>query len=209
MDDEKFIEKGPAELRMLYQITIDDIKYAKRLQWTTTYYILLTFAAIIGFYFWIKPLNSDLGWDQKIWLLLPALGINILAVYHLMDTQKCQAIYRMRIIAIKERLEKITKDVLDISIKNERDEGKYYGFDYYFLSLVLPFIILITVGLLYVAWSLSYYSDDELCRLLLIFFLVLVNVLCCLILYRKNKALTEDTKETLDKTIKKKYNSRK
>lgn len=33
-----------------YSILIDDIKYLKSRQWTITYYLLLLYAAIIGFY---------------------------------------------------------------------------------------------------------------------------------------------------------------
>ena len=46
---------------MRWQITIDDIRYIKNRQWTVTYYLLLLFAAIIGFYEVITP---EKAWDR-------------------------------------------------------------------------------------------------------------------------------------------------
>ena len=43
------------DFRMKYKILIDDIKYIKSRQWTVTYYLLLLYAAVIGF---SKYLNS-------------------------------------------------------------------------------------------------------------------------------------------------------
>lgn len=109
--------KENEELRLLYQITVDDIKYAKSRQWLTTYYVLLTFAVIIGFYILPEPdVDSEIfvTWYQKLWLLIPAFGINALGIYHVMDTQKRLCGYRMRLTAIKEEFEGKTKKVLDL-----------------------------------------------------------------------------------------------
>ena len=58
--------KENEELRLQYEITVDDIKYANSL---TTYYVLLTFAASIGFYILPEPdVDSEIfmTWYQKL-----------------------------------------------------------------------------------------------------------------------------------------------
>jgi len=55
-----------AEFLKRYSILIDDIKYLKSRQWTITYYLLLLYAAIIGFYKLMgfdKPMGFDKGSD--------------------------------------------------------------------------------------------------------------------------------------------------
>ena len=88
LDDSEFLKKEYAELELSFQITIDDIKFGKRQQWATTYYILLTYAAIIGFHNLIK---DYLCWNQNLYslivLIIIALGINIYGILNIMDTQ--------------------------------------------------------------------------------------------------------------------------
>ena len=113
--------KENEELRLLYQITVDDIKYAKSL---TTYSVLLTFAVIIGFYILPEPdVDSEIfvTWYQKLWLLIPAFGINAFGIYHVTDTQKRLCGYRMRLTAIKEEFEGKTKKVLDLPGEHEEE----------------------------------------------------------------------------------------
>jgi hypothetical protein len=141
--------KEEAELRVLFQIITDDIKYAKRLQWTVTYYVLVTYAAIIGF---VELLNSSLPWREPLYsslILFPAFGINLLGMWHLMDMHKHLSFYRRRLNEIEKKFEPVTRKILDIT---DEPKEKYESYTRYFWSLTLPFIILTTLGLFYVAW---------------------------------------------------------
>ena len=93
IDSEKLSDREAAELRAVYHVIHDDIKYGKRLQWTTTYYALLTFAAIVGF----AKLMYD-GECQYAWFFVILAGsINVVAIYNLMQTQYRLTLYRMQL----------------------------------------------------------------------------------------------------------------
>lgn len=154
-NDEDLVREGE-DLRMLYQISIDDIKVAKGRQWATIYYTLLTFGAIIGFYALTKGFFIYACWPQRLCLLVPAYLVNLLGMFHLVDTQKCLCEYRMRLRAIKEGFTIKAKKVLDITVNGEKEEKKYYGFGYYFWTLVFPFIFLMAIGMFYITWLLLY-----------------------------------------------------
>ncbi len=131
---------------MLYQILVEDIRWAKGRIWTITYYCILTYVVIIGF---LNYMGTDLGplsfLGKLFYLLLPAFGINMLAMWHIMDTHRCMCEYRARLVEINEAMEEATKRTLVF-------EKKYPRFHRYFWGLTLPFILLLMWGLFYVAW---------------------------------------------------------
>lgn len=79
-------EKEGADLRSLFQIITNDIKYPKRLQRTRTYYVLLTYVAIIGFYHYARLELWLTLWEKLLFLGVPPFGIGLLGMWHLMDT---------------------------------------------------------------------------------------------------------------------------
>jgi len=205
MYDEIFLGKERADLRMLYQTSVDDIKYAKSRQWATTYYVLLTFAAIIGFYTLIKPECAHACWIQyltySLLVLLPAFAINVLGMYHVMDTQKYLCLYRMRLTAISEAFEKIAKSVFDIRFEEEREQKHYYGYDRFFISLVLPFIILMLMGVLYIGWLL--FNDKWYLWMPIFMALILGDYLLFRYFFSKlNKPAVEKVKGKLEESLK-------
>ena len=120
MNENKHQEKENEELRLLYQITIGDIENAKRRQWSIVYYILLSFAALIGFYSVTKANFIYDCWYQKLCLLLPTLFVNFFGIYLLMDFQKNMCKYRMRLCEIGEEFEPRARKVLKISVQSCR-----------------------------------------------------------------------------------------
>jgi hypothetical protein len=70
-------------------------------------------------------------------------------MWHLIDMHKHLSFYRQRLGEIKEKFKPVTQKVLDIT---DEPADKYESFTRYFWSLTLPFIILTTLGFLYVAW---------------------------------------------------------
>jgi len=98
MDSNNYGQSTLADFRMLYQVTIDDIRYIKGRQWVVTYYLLLLFAAIIGF-------SETIGLDQidnwrweKLVLSGISVGIAILGICFLIGYQKTLAGYRRRLV---------------------------------------------------------------------------------------------------------------
>jgi len=140
-----------SDLRLLYQINIDNIENAKNRQWRTTYYVLAVFAAIIGFCQLgsIDIYAHGLG-SKVICLLIPAFLFQLLGTYHVLNTHKIQCEYRNKIIAIESQFIGKAKEVVEnIDTEDGRDYRKY---SYYLFKVVLPFYIMMLIGFCFVAW---------------------------------------------------------
>jgi len=98
IENKKYEEDTKKDFRMRWQITIDDIRYIKNRQWTITYYLLLLFAAIIGFYEVITPKEAILPCWQRVVLFLVALYIAGIGTYFLREFQITAARYRKRLV---------------------------------------------------------------------------------------------------------------
>jgi len=85
------------DFRMRYQVIIDDIKYIKNRQWAVTYYLLLLFVAIIGFYKIINPEQVILPW-LRCTLFMIAVGVAVFGILFLNGLEKTLARYRKRLI---------------------------------------------------------------------------------------------------------------
>ena len=142
------LQKEEAEIRTLLSIVVDDIKYAKNKQWSLTYYVLLTYAALIGFCSFLedKPFYDDI--EIKFIIIIPAILISIVGIYNLLDTHKRIAFYRERINKIQKYLSFEPRSI--INIRPEQNSHNYAGFDRYFWFLTVPFIGVIFFGLSYV-----------------------------------------------------------
>ena len=98
IENKDYKEDIKRDFRMRWQITIDDIRYIKNRQWTVTYYLLLLFAAIIGFYEVIIPRDAILPCWQRVVLFLVAIYIAGIGTYFLREFQKTAARYRKRLV---------------------------------------------------------------------------------------------------------------
>jgi hypothetical protein len=98
MDKQVEKDRAMADFRMRYQVTIDDIKYIKTRQWAVTYYLLLLYAAVIGFYKIMKPDHGIIPCWQKVVLYLTIVGIAVFGIFFLNKLEKTLARYRKRLI---------------------------------------------------------------------------------------------------------------
>jgi len=149
--------KRAEELRLLYSISIEDIRYSKNRQWAITYYGLVGYAGIIGFYSLIQQRFGYLCLSQKLFyslpLVLPAFLLTVFCLWHIMDIHFRLIRYRWKLQAIEGTFEATPKQIAE-SGPGYLEIGRYYWpYPGVFLALV-PF------GFLYVAWILygSYIS---------------------------------------------------
>jgi hypothetical protein len=199
MVDEHDLNREFEELRLLFQIAVDDIKYAKRLQWTIGYSILLGFTAIIGLIGLIKFQYQHTCFTQNliyfIPILLTAILINLLGMYHLMDIQHVLSKGRMRLVAIKLRLGNKFQQVIEIADELKGDAQDYYAYKRYF-NWNLQFFGLFAVGIYFVGIMILGDRQDW----FWVFFgaVTILNVCCYVKFYRSNKNKCEKAEENLN-----------
>ncbi|UCG80256.1 MAG: hypothetical protein JSV60_09865 [Desulfobacterales bacterium] len=131
-----------AECRLLYQITADDIRYVRRKQWAITCYGLLLIAAIVGFHdvlFHPAPL-------EKLILVVIAFVIAIAGTLYLIALQKTLSRCQGKLTTISNHFSEFSRQAL---LDPPCD---YSSFRYYFLTLILPFILVMFIGAFFVAW---------------------------------------------------------
>ena len=138
------------ELRLIYQICVNDIENIKRRQWSAVYYIFLSFAAIIGLYHLTKDSLGCVSLYQRPFLYIPGLGINFLGIWILMDIQKRLFLYRKRTEAIEKTFSSVAQEIYKINDQSYEKTDSAEFIDFYFWSLILPFIILMMIGCFYV-----------------------------------------------------------
>ena len=117
MEDEQRNKETPQDFRMRYQVAIDDIKYIKTRQWSVTYYLLLLYAALIGFYRLDNSNGADSACVARV-LAFMAVSVALLGTYYLLDFQWNLSKYRKVIRYIIE-----TKKLSDgfSAHENEKD----------------------------------------------------------------------------------------
>lgn len=99
-DDTKREDKKNEEMRMIYQIFIDDIRHIKNQQWQVTYYGLLIQAAIVGFYEIFNEIEA------KLVLSIISGFISLLGVVFLVIYQINMGRYRKKKREIRETFNK-------------------------------------------------------------------------------------------------------
>lgn len=144
MDGPQYTNERDEQLRMFYQIGTEDIKWAKNNQFRILYYVLLSFAAIIGFCTLIGGKSCAIPLYQKVMFPIIAFLINLLGIWHLLDTHACLALYRKRISAIDPSFTDIVRDILNI--RWETPEEYHSLTKYYFFTISFAFILIIAVG---------------------------------------------------------------
>ncbi len=143
------------DFRMRIPVLIDDIKYIKTRQWTVTYYLLLLYGAIIGFYKLILSSGVEISCIQKSILMLITLSIGGIGTIY-------QVKFHSRLIKYRRLLDKILdenylsqkyidfeKEALGERKRNEKDEIAWIN-DFWLYTL--PFIIMLLIGVAFVSW---------------------------------------------------------
>jgi hypothetical protein len=142
MADQRSSDREAAEFRLLYQVTRDDIRYVKRQQWATTYYVLLLIAAIVAFH---DALFHPTAMEKFILVMLAFL-IVIAGTSYLIIFQKTLLKHRDKLTSIEQHFLKVSRETLLDPLPDLK------SFQYYFLAMVLPFILVMFLGAAFVAW---------------------------------------------------------
>ncbi len=145
------------DFRMRYQITMDDIKYIKSRQWVVTYYLLLLFVAIIGFYKIISPEHGTLPcWQRAILFMIP-VGIAVLGIWFLYRFQKTLARFRTYLIDgilpnLSENFKNAEVEELKARFGKKKWCRKYTSKWRNFSSHTLWFMLMLVGGVFFVFW---------------------------------------------------------
>jgi len=135
-------DREAAEFRLLYQITADDMKYIRRQQWAITCYTLLLIAAVIGFHdilFHPAPL-------EKVILVILAFMIAIAGTLYLITLQRKLSEYGNKLVAMMDNFSEVSRETFMEPLPD------YTSPRYYFLTIVLPFILVMFVAAAFAAW---------------------------------------------------------
>lgn len=150
MDTKVKMESTVADFRMRYQITINDIKYIKTRQWAVTYYLLLLYAAIIGFSEIIKPDQGILPCWQRVVLYLTIVGIAVFGIFLLNNFEKTLARYRKGLIdGIVPNLSEDFKDREEEALKRrfgDKWRDKYIDEHRDFWQFTFYLILMLVIG---------------------------------------------------------------
>jgi hypothetical protein len=87
------------ELRLLYQVSVADLEFFKRQQWSVTNYALLLYAAVVGI---AKLLNDNGTGFERLVLCLVASVVAIFGIYILFVLNNSIAVRRARLAAIRK-----------------------------------------------------------------------------------------------------------
>jgi len=123
--------------RLIYRNQVDGIEAVKHRQWAATNYILLIFAAIIGYAELLNYINVKVAFL----LLLLVFLVSIIGIYHLIDMQFVLTKYRKKLFNIADKKEYNFLKKIDMIADDSADFFKY------FLRITVIFIALVLGGL--------------------------------------------------------------
>jgi hypothetical protein len=181
--------KKDADARSMYEINVEDIRWAKGRIWTSTYYILSLYAGFIALSRtkFFSSNNSDSG--IKLYILVLSTIITMVGIYHLIETHAKLVQYRNRLEKLINIFHQDVRKIITI-------EEKYPDFKRYFISLILPFIIQIIVGHIFVYFSLYEFNCDYFKLILTLAFIIIFGV--CIFCYFKD---WKNKEEPLNSTL--------
>lgn len=148
-------KEAPQDVRMRYQIFIDDIKYIKTRQWTVTYYLLLIFAAIVGFSKAVGlQAKGDFSLGRNLLSLLAFLTA-ALGTFYQCNFQSRIKQYRTLILEIiNEREPKLSDDFAAWDRGSIGDIDEYTSWWKDFWVFTFPFILMLWLGVVFVLFYL-------------------------------------------------------
>jgi hypothetical protein len=196
------MKKEYDDLRLIYQINIDDIRAAKRQEWAIAYNVLLVHAALFGLYniFQSKLVESFCPSQAPIayiGILTIALLANCFGIYLFADITHNLVLYRYRFLAVKKDLGKKANAVLGISKEVEEGGGmEYPRWSRYFYGIVCTFIFFHLMGLIFLTYFLLADSKWRKEFYLLIFGLWTACLFICLL---RSWRKSEDYKDQFKK----------
>jgi hypothetical protein len=150
-----------SDVQMLYRTAIEDIDRVKHRQWSITYYILITYAAIFF-------LNDHKIFNTDIWLLLASWLMCLIGLYHLADMHYTMKRNRGKLETIEANLSVLAQCLSSFAL-----EKRYDSYFYYFWSFTCALSLMLIVGFLIV--GLPYLSNEKI-QLPTLLILVAVSV---------------------------------
>ena len=132
-------DKKDEELRLLYRLTVDDIRYAKRLQWNLVYYCLLLLGGILGIYKYISS-SLEVSLVTKIILLVFSILVSLLGSIYIGDAQNSLVKYRERLIGIRSYFSTEVEKILGPPPKSYTTFWRNFGI------YIIPFWLIIIVA---------------------------------------------------------------
>ena len=137
MENEEFRE----DFRMWYQITIDDIKFLKRQQWQTTYYVLLLQGALVGFFKLVTD-NGDASFGLRFILINISWAISAIGLYNLLKFQESAQEYRTRLLRlVKPGLSERFQKALEKDVDNEEKYLSFFKDKHVLIPLMLALCV--------------------------------------------------------------------
>jgi hypothetical protein len=149
--------------RLMYRTYNDGIESVKRRQWAVTNYVLLIFAAIIGFanLFMVRVNDGLLIRPYAflpLFLLLIAFLISVAGIYHLTDMHRVITEYRYTFGNII-RMSTYAKQIDPIKSHDLKFWKYFFSFTLFFTFLIIVGFLLVGIFLnLYSTWTLDTYE---------------------------------------------------
>ena len=136
-----------------FSILIDDIKYIKSRQWTVTYYLLLLYAALIGFYKLMGfHKGADFCFEKNLLCILTLLVAGLGTIYQY-EFQSRVTRYRRLLNGVLDHLSKPYRDFERDAFKERfKTEDRYISWWNGFWLFTFPFIIILWVGATFIFW---------------------------------------------------------
>ncbi|KPK11709.1 MAG: hypothetical protein AMJ68_04875 [Acidithiobacillales bacterium SG8_45] len=87
------------ELRLLYEVSVKELEFFKRQQWSVTNYALLLYAAVVGV---ARLLNGNVSGAEKLVFCLVATGVAVLGSYILWVLNNSIVVRKARLSAVRK-----------------------------------------------------------------------------------------------------------
>lgn len=160
-------EKRGADVRLILQITHDDIKIAKNRMWTSIVSALSMYGGIIAIE---HKFNSDVTPIVNVKFCLSSFSfiIALYSIYHFIETHASIVRYRKKLIESAELLDEVVQKIYKPPCPKE----EYLSFNRYFFGITLFFILSIIAGFLIVISYLYRADPNWLVILLILAFLI-------------------------------------
>jgi hypothetical protein len=126
------------ELRLLYEVSVTDLEFFKRQQWSVTNYALLLYAAVVGV---ARLLDGGVSHLEKLVLCFVATGVAILAGYILWVLNNSIDVRKARLAAIRKNFSTTFHSAWSA---RERDEEA--------LSIYRSLLAVVVIGVTAVWW---------------------------------------------------------
>lgn len=166
--------------RLVYRNQTDGIEAVKKRQWLTTNYILLIFAAIIGYLnLFIDQTNANIDTAFFLLLLFLTFSLSWVGIYHLVDMHLVLTKYRMKMFNIGKRYS-FVKEIDMIGDSDANFYKYYFSITFIFIAFILGGLSLVIIFIYSKAGKgFSLFSISYCLATMLLFDIALLIALTC------------------------------